>query len=204
MGPLALPHPDGRMPRNSAALPRTPPAAVAHGGVGDERRGGPSYRRRWTRSAAPGRSEGRAFDFLGMRPSRARQRSGLASRWVEIRGSSCVEPPRISGHPSDGHACMPRICNRRTLASPTFPAPIQPTSPQPHCVLRNGNVRGSLAGEGEDRVGDGRGDGRGGGLADAGGLVGRGGDEVHLHVRHLRSCAAPGSRGSWTAAPGRP
>ena len=35
--------------------------------------------------------------------------SVLVSRWVEIRGLACSAWPRISGHPSDGPACLPGI-----------------------------------------------------------------------------------------------
>ena len=59
--------------------------------------------------SAKGRRREKSMRILGTRPSRAGERSAPVCRWVEIRGLACVAWPRISGHPSDGHACVPRI-----------------------------------------------------------------------------------------------
>jgi hypothetical protein len=60
-------------------------------------------------------TESRGDGVASRSPSLARDRVGrqsvsdVAIGWVEIRGLACVAWPRISGHPSHGHACEPRM-----------------------------------------------------------------------------------------------
>ena len=86
------------------------------------------------RSAKGGGGESRS-------PSLARERRGresasaLVFRWVEIRGLAWVAWPRISGHPSDAHACVPRMAidfpRRRPPKSQPRPTPDRPALPNP-------------------------------------------------------------------------
>ena len=93
------------------------------------------------RSAMPtGRGVSNASRFLGTRPSRTRQRSDLVSKRVEIRGLAWVAWPRISGHPFDGHACVPR-----NLLALLTPLPFsRRLDVQAHLVLPSGSTRGRL------------------------------------------------------------
>ena len=85
---------------------------------------------RWKRHGAHRRDRGKGEggELLGPATTGMGQRSGPISRRVKSRGCSCVERPRLFGHPSGGHACGPKEFTPFTFPPvlPVFAAGLTP------------------------------------------------------------------------------